>query len=116
MHKDVLMTTAGTGTWATLVASFGLTWWAIAMAFFGVALSLYFAGEKTPTNAKSLVMFIMVMGTLSAAIAGSLPSMWEITSNIPVEPRAFFVGVCCNLIPLGYEWAKRYLSRKGAPE
>lgn len=102
----------GTGTWAAVVANFGLTWWAIAFAFIGVACSLYFVGDKSPKGARATAAYILVMGALSAVVAGQLPVFWKITADVPIEPRAFLVGVSCNLIPLILKWAARWLNTK----
>ena len=118
MNKEIALNAVGTGSLAALLASFGLTWWAVAMAFFGVALSLYFAGDKTPKGAKALGLYVFVMGVVSAVVAGSLPHLWELAGKIPVEPRAFLVGVLCNVFPPLMEWAKAKVvsMAKGATE
>lgn len=98
-------------TGGAAVMMFGLTWWAVAIALVGAALSLHFEPEQLTVKVTRLVFGVLAVGFVAAVLAAALPHFPLIawTADVPVEIRA---GLLAVVVRPGYALGKRWAARR----
>lgn len=101
----------GVSTGGAAAMMFGLTWWAVASALIGAAVSLHFEPEPPTVKVPRLVFGVLSVGFAAAMVAAASPHIPMIswTADVPVEIRA---GLLALLVRPGYAFGKRWAAKR----
>lgn len=101
MRAEIASVTAkAVATAGVAAAAYGLTWWAVAAALIGSAVSYHFEPEQRPKRAVSLAFGIFAMGFAAAFTAVALPHipLFGWSENIIIEVRAGLLGLFVRVL------------------
>lgn len=101
MRAEIASITAkAVATAGVAAAAYGLTWWAVAAALIGSAVSYHFEPEQRPKRALNLAFGIFAMGFAAAFTAVAIPHVplfgWSV--DVPIEVRAGLLGLFIRVL------------------